>query len=200
MAKYHVNSAGEAGVCKAKTGACPFGDAVDHYASADEARAAFEKANAESYWRPTRRGLLEKLELKASSFLKDYVRIDLADDGKSITTLSFRVLPGKIIWPQWRENLYIEGRPPAPKGAHNELQDRVLKLLPGWKLASNPLELSSEGKAFRERYLASHPQVVWELDRNLESDDGTPEATPHITRKEFAAEVAGTPLAKLLKL
>ena len=40
--KFHVNSKGEAGVCKAQNGGCPFGGEAEHYSSGDEARAAFE--------------------------------------------------------------------------------------------------------------------------------------------------------------
>lgn len=42
MAKYHINSNGDAGPCRASSGKCPFGGEADHYASAAEARAAFE--------------------------------------------------------------------------------------------------------------------------------------------------------------
>jgi hypothetical protein len=42
MAKYHINSAGEAGACKAVKGGCPFGGLDEHYTSAEAARKAFE--------------------------------------------------------------------------------------------------------------------------------------------------------------
>lgn len=42
MAKYHVNGAGEAGLCKATQGGCPFGDEEKHYSTPEEARAAYE--------------------------------------------------------------------------------------------------------------------------------------------------------------
>lgn len=42
MAKYHVNSNGEPGVCKAQT-SCPFGSLEDdHYSSKEEAQEAYE--------------------------------------------------------------------------------------------------------------------------------------------------------------
>lgn len=49
MTRYHVNRAGDPGVCRAKT-KCPFGDMeADHYDSVPEARAAFEtKMRSES--------------------------------------------------------------------------------------------------------------------------------------------------------
>lgn len=44
MARFHINPAGDASPCRAQK-QCPFGDMDrDHYATADEARAAYEKA------------------------------------------------------------------------------------------------------------------------------------------------------------
>jgi len=43
MAKYHVNSYGEPGACKATKRPCPYGGAEDHYPSKEEAAQAFEK-------------------------------------------------------------------------------------------------------------------------------------------------------------
>jgi len=43
MAKFHINSKGEAGACSAKTSAgCPFGGETEHYDSKEEAREAYE--------------------------------------------------------------------------------------------------------------------------------------------------------------
>lgn len=39
---FHINAAGEAGVCRAKHGGCPFGSQDEHYSNADDARSAFE--------------------------------------------------------------------------------------------------------------------------------------------------------------
>lgn len=44
MSKIHINSNGEPGVCKATTGACPFGDADTHFSSNEEAAAAYGNA------------------------------------------------------------------------------------------------------------------------------------------------------------
>jgi len=46
MSKFHINAAGEAGPCKAENGGCPFGGEADHYATAEEARDAYEAKNA----------------------------------------------------------------------------------------------------------------------------------------------------------
>lgn len=45
MAKYHINYKGEAGVCQAKAGGCPFGGDEDHFPSKAKAREAFEKVH-----------------------------------------------------------------------------------------------------------------------------------------------------------
>lgn len=46
MSKFHINAAGEAGPCKAENGGCPFGGEAEHYATAKEARDAYEAKNA----------------------------------------------------------------------------------------------------------------------------------------------------------
>lgn len=43
MKKYHVNSKGEAGLCSADSGNCPFGNDDDHYLTPEAARSAFER-------------------------------------------------------------------------------------------------------------------------------------------------------------
>ena len=43
MARYHINKKGEAGLCRATTGKCPFGGANVHYSSKEEARIGYEK-------------------------------------------------------------------------------------------------------------------------------------------------------------
>lgn len=54
MAKaFHVNDNGEPGRCRAFQGNCPFGDEKHHYSSAEDAREAFERANAGNTFTPT---------------------------------------------------------------------------------------------------------------------------------------------------
>jgi hypothetical protein len=43
MPKYHLNAAGDPGVCRARTRACPFGEESEHYLTKEEARETFEK-------------------------------------------------------------------------------------------------------------------------------------------------------------
>ncbi len=44
MSSFHINTKGDAGICKAKQGKCPFGAPEEHYATAEEARRAFENS------------------------------------------------------------------------------------------------------------------------------------------------------------
>jgi hypothetical protein len=46
MAKFHINSKGEAGKCFAVQGGCPFGGEASHYPSEENARTAFELSMA----------------------------------------------------------------------------------------------------------------------------------------------------------
>jgi hypothetical protein len=46
--KFHVNAKGEPGKCSAQNGGCPFGGESDHHSSPEDARKAFEQANAAS--------------------------------------------------------------------------------------------------------------------------------------------------------
>ncbi len=46
MAKYHLTPKGEAGLCSAQPGNCPYGDDQNHYPSPEAARAAFELSMA----------------------------------------------------------------------------------------------------------------------------------------------------------
>lgn len=47
MAKFHINSSGEAGNCRAEKGGCPFGDDDQHYATAEAASKAYESKMAD---------------------------------------------------------------------------------------------------------------------------------------------------------
>lgn len=51
MSKFHINTAGEAGQCRAENGKCPFGGESDHFTSADAAREAYE-SKQESFSSP----------------------------------------------------------------------------------------------------------------------------------------------------
>ena len=44
---YHINSKGEAGICHAAQGKCPFGETTEHFATAVDARRAFENKMAQ---------------------------------------------------------------------------------------------------------------------------------------------------------
>lgn len=71
MSSFHVNpETGNAGVCRAESGNCPFGSTDDHYPSADLARAAYERSSlapeeSAETWPPI--GLPKKLFTVAST-------------------------------------------------------------------------------------------------------------------------------------
>ena len=46
MAKYHINSKGEPGLCRAEAGGCPFGGEAVHYPTKENAQKAYELSNA----------------------------------------------------------------------------------------------------------------------------------------------------------
>lgn len=48
MARFHINNSGDAGLCRAVAGNCPFGDDSEHYGSQEEAREAYEERMAKS--------------------------------------------------------------------------------------------------------------------------------------------------------
>jgi hypothetical protein len=201
MGSYHINGAGEVGLCRATTGACPFGKDSDHHPTAKAARSAYEQEQQA----PTGRALMKasalaKLPLGVTQKAPDYFAFTLsAEDGRKLTTFTVRLLPGKRVWPQWRENHYGPANTPPPRGVHGELQRRVSELLPEWELTSSPYELSPEGEAFRKKYMELNPTLAWTLDRKLDSDEGTEEATPRMEAAAAEQAIAGTPLAKLLK-
>lgn len=55
MSKYHVNSStGDTGLCRAEKDQCPFGGESSHYATPEEARAAFESIQGGSFLQRSR--------------------------------------------------------------------------------------------------------------------------------------------------
>jgi hypothetical protein len=57
--KYHINSKGEPGICRAKN-SCPFGDMeTEHYSSVDEARGVYEQ-EMNNYFTPNVEKLLRE--------------------------------------------------------------------------------------------------------------------------------------------
>lgn len=56
MARYHINSKGEVGICRAHKGACPFGGDDNHFPTAELARAAYEEEQGNSWGTSTEAG------------------------------------------------------------------------------------------------------------------------------------------------
>lgn len=119
----------------------------------------------------------------------DYREYTLHHAGVVVARLCLRYLPGKRLWPTWRETVSSEDCDP-PKGVQDRLQTLVLGRYPGWSLTSCPGEMSEFAQAFREGYLARHPSTVWTLDRDLEGDEGVSWATPRMTGAQVAQMLA----------
>lgn len=88
MKKFHVNpETGEPGRCRATEGYCPFGDADQHFSSADEARNAYEAqmADYEDY-RESPLGKLDSIAGKAVTKLRSAITraVDWMDDHPKI--------------------------------------------------------------------------------------------------------------------
>jgi hypothetical protein len=93
MAKYHINSEGNAGVCHAQGGNCPFASDDEHYSTPEEARIGYESqmdqdlTKAFSKLSPGAKkeltGMLEGLEKKSKVGKAKTVRFDgQPDDAK----------------------------------------------------------------------------------------------------------------------
>lgn len=104
-----------------------------------------------------------------------------SDDGEPLAEIRIRALADGRLWTYWRENLS------DIKGTQAELQRRVADMYPGRTFVSSTGEMSPEARKFRNRFMADHPNVRWELDPELEGDEGVPEATPHVTRQQASS-------------
>jgi hypothetical protein len=75
---FHVNTAGNAGECRAVRGGCPFGSADEHFTTADKAREHFEKNMATETLKTTGprfkvRGSFAPGEIKVEPLPKEFV-------------------------------------------------------------------------------------------------------------------------------
>lgn len=107
------------------------------------------------------------------------------DSGDAVSILLIRYLPGRRMWPQWRENY---ARACLAPGAHTRLQEAVVRMRPGFSMVSAPHEMSDAAVIFRHRYMRNHPELDWTYDRTLDSDGS--ECTPHMERQEVDAMLA----------
>lgn len=74
MARFHINNNGDAGTCRAATGACPFGGEADHYETPEEARAAFEREMGGAFQKMSREEVAEIAEALTMRF-QQYVAL-----------------------------------------------------------------------------------------------------------------------------
>lgn len=119
MAKFHINSSGEAGNCRAEKGGCPFGDDDQHYASAEEASKAYESKMADQV-------VPEPAEKKGSRE-RPLPKIDASTEKKTPTE-EFRRIEREL-----SENhdrlLRLTGRKDAAAEAEREEIDEIRKVL-----------------------------------------------------------------------
>lgn len=71
---YHVNDAGEAGVCKAKNGKCPFASEDEHFTSLEAARASYEESQATFSAKRPKKTFAEHFPLWGSRLPKEVER------------------------------------------------------------------------------------------------------------------------------
>lgn len=67
MSKFHINGAGNPGKCTAENGNCPFGGENEHYATAEDARAAYESKQASGVFTKLRTNRFFKRAVVAGS-------------------------------------------------------------------------------------------------------------------------------------
>lgn len=80
MARFHVNSSGDAGPCRAVKGGCPFGDDEAHYASLDSARDGYERVMSESAFSPAPKLLSKDIFISVLRSNRDVLTERFGDD------------------------------------------------------------------------------------------------------------------------
>lgn len=113
---------------------------------------------------------LSAMKLHCERQHSDQVRLLLSEGDEVHAHIDVVALPDNRLWAVGR---YNSDHGEAPKGVQSELQNRVLRAFPGWSLVSCPAEMSEDAVAFREAYLERNPETVWELDPDLDSDEGS---------------------------
>ena len=92
MAKYHINNNGEAGLCRATKGSCPFGGSDEHFDSLEEARGQYEQkwagavaifgnyVNAKGDYESSRSREVNRLLWPEKNFVAGGVTEDIGED------------------------------------------------------------------------------------------------------------------------
>ena len=105
VARYHINSKGEPGVCKAQQ-ACPFGDASEHYDSPEAAREAFEADAGVEHLH----GLSREAEEDFGSLEGNYLTDETMDEMDAYYQRHGRSTSEN--WPEGEPFIPSEGEPP----------------------------------------------------------------------------------------
>lgn len=86
MAKFHIKADGTPGVCNAKQGNCPYGDAQHHFSSQEKAQEYADKINLEK---------LEAASVKSKSNKSDFIQ-NFSVTAQSLQQFTDEVLQNKV--------------------------------------------------------------------------------------------------------
>lgn len=180
---YHVNpKSGAIGRCSAEKRSCPFGSDFHSEDFMEARRIAEEIFSKESPLFPRKP---VKKEYSFDWFEGKNYSIELSNDeprpvssksvvlrllnqnGKSVSIIAFRYLPGRRINFLWRENFKN-----SPRGASAVLQKVIEYTHSDFTFASHPQEMSPDAQEFRRKFLEHNPKTKWELDLSAGSDPG----------------------------
>ena len=88
MAKYHINTEGEAGPCHASSGRCPFGGELEHYSTPEDARRAYEKFQADGSWHGVSKGTVDTILPRGEKVeVTSVAHVSQAEDGSTAIVL-----------------------------------------------------------------------------------------------------------------
>ena len=87
MAKFHIKKDGTPGVCNAKQGNCPYGDAQHHFSSEEKAQEYADKINLEK---------LEAASQKPAQFNKSIFMQDFSVTAQNLQQFTDEVLQNKV--------------------------------------------------------------------------------------------------------
>ena len=98
MAKFHINDSGDAGLCRATKGGCPFGGDDAHYASLDKAREVYEEKMSHSSLRSSMVQAPKDMYITVFNSYREIITENLPDN------LGPRLEPGEYI-AQYRDSV-----------------------------------------------------------------------------------------------
>lgn len=191
MSKFHINNNGEAGVCGALKGKCPFGGADEHYTTAEAARSAYEKLQGEENDSFSTTDKLVKEFGKDSAVFRSWGEIhgdfkSNSDGVRRVMSLGYR---GTVLVP-WQGPKALERYEDSLKQIEVMEKQQELAANPpssfaGYSPALNPIDLKKIHPGERYYDLEGTAYVVESVENpagkvtmNPIDDDGQPLGTP----------------------